>query len=250
MALDILVIPDPQVKEDVPTDHLAAAGRYAVWSRPDVIVFIGDVCDTPSLSRYNTAKETHNLTLKGDIGAAIAGLMRFLAPIRKARGYNPRLVICSGNHEPSVRIKRLIEDHPELDGSIIDKFEAFLGNQGFEIIPFLEVIDIEGIRFSHYHQNPSSVKGAPVGGMIETAIKNVGYSFVGGHTQGLKMGKRYLSDGTVHIGVVCGSFYMHKEGFMGVQGNNHWHGVVSLNNASNGDADISEVSLRTLLELY
>jgi hypothetical protein len=45
----IFVVPDTQVKPDAPIDHLLWAGRYAVDRKPDVVVFIGDHWDMPSL---------------------------------------------------------------------------------------------------------------------------------------------------------------------------------------------------------
>ena len=250
MSSNILVIPDTQITETSPTIHLQAAGKYAAHHMPDTIVVIGDWCDTKSLSQYNSVKSSQGLTLEGDMQAAILAMKIFLHPIKKKKGYSPRLVLCAGNHEPSVRIKRLMEDMPQLEGSLVDKFGKFLVKQGFEVIPFLEVVDIEGIRFSHYTVNPSSAKGMPVNGAIETSIKNVGYSFVSGHQQGLKTGKRYLSDGTVHLGVVAGSFYLHDEDYMNWQSNHHWHGIIDLHNAEDGDADIVEVRMASLLKEY
>ena len=49
-GLRIMVIPDTQVKPGVNTDHIAAAARYALKMRPDVICHIGDHWDMPSLS--------------------------------------------------------------------------------------------------------------------------------------------------------------------------------------------------------
>ena len=43
--MKICVIPDTQVKPDVPLDHLLYAGRYIASKKPDVIVMIGDWWD-------------------------------------------------------------------------------------------------------------------------------------------------------------------------------------------------------------
>lgn len=42
MATRIAVLPDTQVKDDVPTEHLEWAGKYLSEKKPDVIVMIGD----------------------------------------------------------------------------------------------------------------------------------------------------------------------------------------------------------------
>jgi len=250
MSSDILVIPDVQTREGVCTKHILAAGKYAAWHKPDVIVFIGDFADTPSLSMYNSKKQAEGLTLESDSAAAIAALKLFLKPIKKAKGYNPRLVITTGNHEISVRVKRLEEAQPELTGSIEDKFTKYMVSQGIEIVPYLEVVKIEGISFSHIFSNPCSLKGAPIGGAVETMIKNLGHSFVCGHQQRLSVGKRYLSNGDVHIGVVAGAFYSHEEPYMNAQSQHHWRGIIYLGNASNGNADIAEISLDSLMKDY
>ena len=44
-----LVIPDCQVKSDVPLENLEWIGRYIVDKKPDVIINIGDFADMPSL---------------------------------------------------------------------------------------------------------------------------------------------------------------------------------------------------------
>jgi len=36
------IIPDTQVKPDVPINHLEAAGNYIIEKQPDVIVHLGD----------------------------------------------------------------------------------------------------------------------------------------------------------------------------------------------------------------
>ena len=51
--MKILVIPDCQIKEGVPTDHLTWAGKAIVDYRPDVVVNLGDFADMPSLSTHD-----------------------------------------------------------------------------------------------------------------------------------------------------------------------------------------------------
>ena len=45
-----LVIPDTQCKPGHSFEHLEWAGQYAVKTKPDVIVHLGDHWDMPSLS--------------------------------------------------------------------------------------------------------------------------------------------------------------------------------------------------------
>ena len=55
--MKICVIPDCQIKEGVPTEHLEWAGQYIADKKPDVIVNIGDFWDMPSLSSYDKGRK-------------------------------------------------------------------------------------------------------------------------------------------------------------------------------------------------
>ena len=257
--MKLVFIPDTQVRAGVPTDHIEAAGNYIVRHKPDIVVVAGDWWDLPSLSRFNTNLEAEGLKLKADLDAGEAALHRLMRPLvaynqrRKANKksqYRPRLVFTVGNHDPQVRIPRLVESHPILEGFLQDKTDEMLALYGFEVHPFLESVNIGGIRFCHYFVNPHSKVGSPLGGMIDTQLKNAGFSFVQGHAQGLKMGKHYLTDGIVRLGIVAGSFYDHEERYLGPQGNKHWQGIIQLNEVKDGSADICELSLSYLKRKY
>ena len=245
-----VVIPDTQVKEGVPLFHLKAASNYIVEKKPDTIVVIGDWWDMPSLNKFGSSKELEGQRVLADLEIGKYAMDLFLKPIKECEGYEPRLIFCTGNHDPQVRIPRAIESAPNLEGLLIDDTDEWLESRGFEDYGFLEIVDIEGIWFSHYFQNPHSAKKAPLSGAMDTMLKNCGHSFVQGHTQGLKMGKHYLSDGSVRVGIVAGSFYLHDEEFMGRQGNEHWRGIIQLNDMRNGSADICELSANYLIRRY
>lgn len=255
--MKILYIPDVQQKEDSPVNHLRAAGNYLVRHRPDVVVVAGDWWDMESLNRFGSKYELEGKRIKADLDAGHRAMEVFLEPLRreqrrqsrnKKKVYKPRLVFTVGNHDPHVRLPRVYEEYPSLEGMFeIPDLEK---QYGFEVIPFLEIVEIEGIRFSHYFVNPHSAKKSPLGGAIDTMLKNAGFSFVQGHTQGLKMGKHYLADGTCKLGIVAGSFYQHNERYMGPQGNKHWRGIIMLNEVHEGGADICEISLNYLLRKY
>jgi hypothetical protein len=257
--MKLLIIPDAQVREGVPTEHIKAAGNYIVKHKPDHIVVMGDWWDMPSLSRFNSNLEAEGLKLKADLDAGDDAMMDLMMPsinynikrkAQKKRPYRPKMTYIVGNHDPQVRIPRLIQDHPILEGFLSCNTTAFLEGLGFEVVDFLEICNIEGIRFSHYIQNPHSVKGAPLGGAIDTMLKNAGHSFVMGHQQTYKMGKHYLSDGTQRLGIVAGAFYDHEERYQGPQGNRHWRGIVQLNEVKDGSADVCELSLEYLKGKY
>lgn len=255
----IICIPDTQVKPGVPIEHLFAAGNYICDSRPDKIVVLGDWWDMPSLSRYSSPKDVEGARVLADITSGKKAMELFLKPLQelqkrqaknKKRVYNPDMVFLTGNHDPMVRIPRLIEEYPTLEGFVPDDCKEWLIGLGFDVIDFLEVVDIEGIRFSHYFQNMHSAKKGPLSGNIVTMMKNAGFSFVMGHQQGKKCHSFKLGDGTNRLGIVAGSFYQHKENYEGPQGGNNWNGIIVLNEVKEGGADICEVSMNYLLANY
>jgi hypothetical protein len=248
----MIVIPDCQVKVGCPTDHIDAAARYVVEQRPDIILCLGDFWDMPSLSVFNSVRAAEGLRMRDDLDAGNNAMNSFMDIVRRGikKKDMPRLVFLFGNHTLSVRLKRFMEKHPEVEGMIHDETEPFLEKHGWEVYPFLDVVDIEGIQCSHYIQNPHSLKGAPLGGAIDTMMKNAGHSFIMGHQQTYKYGKHFLSDGSVRIGIVAGAFYQHDEDYMSIQGNKHWRGIFMLNEVKNGNADMCEVSMDFLLRNY
>lgn len=259
--MKIVVIPDTQVRPGVNTDHIKAAGNYIVKHRPDKVVVLGDWWDMPSLSNFNSNLEVEGKRVIEDIQAGNDAMELFLNPLKtlqrrqavnKKKVYIPDLIYTVGNHDPQVRIPRYIESNPIMAGMINGRdTDEYLMSKGFTVYDFMEIVEIEGIRFSHFFVNPHSARRGPLGGMIDTQIKNAGFSFVQGHTQGLKMGKHYLGDGTKRLGIVAGSFYSHDEDYMGPQGNaSHWRGIIQLNEVSDGGADICELSLDYLLRRY
>lgn len=259
MPNKIFVVPDTQVRAGVPTEHIKAIARYIVHLKPDTIVCIGDWWDMPALSVFNTKLMASGLRLKEDLDAGKEAMLDFMHIIavereriqrNKKKRWNPRFIFTVGNHDPQVRIPRYVEAHPELEGWMQDNTSEWLRGLGWEVYEFLEIATDSGISFSHYFQNMWSAKKSPIGGTIETMIKNVGFSFVQGHTQCLKLGKQQLGNGQQRIGVVAGSCYKHTETYMGTQGNNHWRGCIVLNEAHEGGADIMEVSLSYIERKY
>lgn len=248
----IIVIPDTQVKIGADIEHIRAAARYIVDHRPDIVLVGGDWWDCPSLSVFNSPRDSEGLRVIDDLTAGNHAMDEFMAIIRSGIPKNriPRLVYVIGNHDPQVRLPRFIEKNPHLEGMLEDTTTEFLEEHGFEVYPFLEIADIEGIKTAHYVQNPHSLKGSPLGGNVLTMLKNAGHSFIMFHQQTYQYHKRFLSDGSVQIGVVAGAFYPHSEAYMSPQGNEHWRGMFMLNEVRDGGGDMCEVSLNYLMRNY
>lgn len=254
-----LFIPDPQVKDGVPLHHLEALGNYIVEKQPEVIICAGDFADMPSLSSYDVGKKSfEGRSYTKDVEAARHAQEILLRPLRelqmrqtinKKKLYKPRMVMNLGNHDQG-RIERAIENDRKLDG-LISVADLGYEEYGWTINPFMEIITIDGIRYSHYFVNPHSLIKNCIGGNIETKLKNLGWSFSMGHQQTLQYGIQYLADGTRRQGLVAGAFYLHDEGYMNAQGNkSHWRGVIMKHQVVDGSYDPCFISMDYLLEKY
>lgn len=247
------IIPDTQVKWGVPTNHLRAAGNYVVARQPDVIIHLGDHWDMPSLSSYDRGtKKAEGRTYQEDIEAGIRGMTEFMKPIWKYNGkrrknrkkqYQPRMVFLLGNHEE--RIMRHVNANPELSGKC-SYDDLQLERMGWEVHDFLEMVEIDGVMYSHYFANPNT--GRPWGGVARTRLNNIGFSFTMGHQQGKDLAEKHLANGKALRALIVGSFYQHDEDYKGYQGNNHYRGCIYKHEVKGGDYCLMELSLNYLLE--
>jgi hypothetical protein len=254
-----VVIPDTQVDPDSPRDMLGWVGSYVVdqyVGRDNVdIIHLGDHAHMESLSSYDRGrKEMEGRRYSADIAAANAGFDELNAPLLKHNKHKAKLKekqwqprskrILLGNHEN--RINVAISLDAKLDGTISTDDLNYAAH-GWTVHPFLSVVQLEGVAFSHYFVN--NANGRPLSGMIETQIKNVGCSFVQGHRQGLKVGMVESVSGR-HRGIVAGSCYLKSEDYRGPQGAGEWRGILILHEVQNGDYCLMEVSLDFLCRRY
>lgn len=251
-----LYIPDNQVKCGVDLSYLDWIGKYIVRKRPDVIVNAGDFADMESLSAYDVSKRTaEGKRVQADIDIAHEGMRILLSPLHKLQAqqlanneevYEPRMVLTLGNHED--RINRHVNANPNLHGFLsIDNlmYEEF----GWEVVPFLTPIVIDGISYCHYF--PNNMTGKPLGGSAMNMLKTIGCSFTQGHRQTVDITTRFLpTNGQQQIGLIAGSCYLHEEDYKGVQGNHHWRGIIVKHNVRNGSYDPLFISLDWLKSEY
>lgn len=237
--MKILVIGDTQVRPEHDLSYLELMGRYALHVRPDVIVFIGDHWDMYSLNYYTKGKLNHEgKRYNEDIEAGNEGMRAFWHAItihnlkrkrNKKSQYTPRKIFCIGNHEE--RIRRVVNDNPHLEG-LMGYHHFDLDCYGFEIYDYLEPVEIEGVVFCHYF--PSGTMGRPTG-TPQLILQKKMQSCVCGHQQGLQFATAYDAMGRRRTAIINGSSYLHDEGYLGHQGNNHWRGVVVLHNVKDGE---------------
>jgi len=248
-GIDIMLIGDMQVKPRIDLGYCERIGRYCAEEKPDVIVNIGDFADMPSCSMHEEAgSKSYSLqNYKDDILSVHLGMKLMMEPIQaeiKRTGWNPRLVMCLGNHEH--RIDRTLEAIPKLDG-LIGLPDLEYERWGFEIYPFLQPVEVAGITFSHYF--PSGQMGRPISS-ARAMLTKLHTSAVAGHQQGrdIAFGKR--ANGKQITCIIAGSAYVHDEDYLNAQTNNHWRGFYMLNDCVDGEFEEKAVSMKYLRRRY
>src|SRR3990167_11012151 len=255
MTKRILIIPDTQIKENVPLEHITLIGKYLVEKKPEVVVMLGDWADMPSLSSYDVGlKSYEGRRYKTDIEISRKAMKLLFDPmisynakagINHKERYKPRLVMLGGNHE--FRIIKAVNKDAKLEGvlSLTDLgYEEF----GWEVYPFLEPVIIEGIAMCHYF--PSGVMGRPVT-TAQALLSKMHMSCIAGHLPGLQFARATRADGKQLTSIIAGSCYLHSEEYMSPLVNRqNWHGIIMLHDVRDGDFDIMPVSLRYLMKKY
>lgn len=254
MSKSILVVPDTQVKEGVPLDHLRWLGNYIVKKRPDIIVHIGDHADMPSLSSYDVGKKSfEGRRYSKDIEAAKVGMRVLLNPLwqlqerqanSKHRVYRPDMHLTMGNHEN--RINRAVNNDPKLEG-LISTDDLGYSDFGWNVHDFLSVITLQGISFSHYFA--TGAMGRP-SSTANAQLNRQHTSCIAGHQQGLQIATGKRADGALLTSIIAGSCYLHDEDYLGTQGNNHWRGALMLHGCENGQFDLNLLPMRYLQAKY
>lgn len=250
-----IYVPDTQVRPGVPTNHIEWIAAYIVEKQPDSIIVGGDWWDFPSL---NSHEQPGSLTLEGtriqeDIWVGNQAFKRFADPIKheiarqkknkRSNPWNPYCIFTDGNHEN--RADRVASSSAKFQGIISSDL---CDTQFFKRVPFLQIAWVDDIAYSHFFSNPHS--GKPIGGTAQNRLTRIGTSFVQGHQQGLDYGTKLLGSGRNISGVVAGSAYTHIENYRGNQGQQHFRGIIVLNEVMGGNFLPMAVSLDFLCKKY
>lgn len=242
------VLPDVQAKPGIDFTYLENIGKYVVAKQPDKIICIGDFADMESLSSYDRGtKSFEGRRYVKDVEAAREAMATFLNPILQynatqkrngKRQYKPELHLTLGNHEH--RIVRAVNDDSKLDG-VLSVSDLDYEGYGWKVYPFLEVVVLDGVAYSHYF--PTGVAGRP-SPSAQSQLMKKHMSCIAGHQQGLQIATGYRADGRMLTSVIAGSCYEHNEDYMGPQQNQHWRGALMLHDVKDGAFDIMPISLK------
>lgn len=248
------VIPDVQIKPGVPNDHLTWAAAYITEKKPDTIICLGDFADMQSLSSYDKGKKCfEGRRYTEDIISAKTAMSKFMMSIRqeqerlrrnKDKGWYPKFVLTLGNHEN--RIDRAINDDSKLDG-LINVEDLDYARFGWEVIPYLQPITIDGVSYCHYYT--SGILGRPVTSARMLLTKHH-MSCVAGHQQGRDIAYGKRADGQNMTAIISGSYYLHDEDYLNPQTNNCWRGIWFLHEVVDGQFDELPLSINYLKQRY
>lgn len=249
-----LILPDVQIRPGDDTTFLTNIGQYLVEKQPERFICLGDFADMASLSSYDQGKKSfEGRRYVHDIEATRVGMTALLKPLNDynqkqrrngKKQYKPHMVLTLGNH--CDRITRAINSDPKLDGTLSLRdlgYEEF----GWEVHPFLEVVILDGVAYSHFFTTGVSGRAAST---ASAQLNRKLMSCVSGHQQTFDIAMRVRADGKRLTSVICGACYEHQEDYLGPQGNQHYRGCLMLHNVDDGQFDLVPVPLAYLKEKY
>ena len=240
-----LVIGDPHCNPKASNDRFLWAGKMARDLKPTTIVCMGDFASMDSLSSYDKGKKSfEGRRYKKDIDHAHDALEKFNKGLN---GRRPRKIMLLGNHED--RIDRIVDETPELDGTISTKDLNFK-EYGWEVIPYQEPISINGVHYCHNY--PTGIMGKPISGdnvARALLLKNKVSSTVG-HCHLFDYSMCTIPSGRIVIGLSAGCYLHHKEDYARNTQRMWWSGLIVKRNVRNGEYDLETVEYNAVRRKY
>lgn len=250
-----VVIPDAHAKPDTDNERFDILGEFILSQRPDTVICLGDFADMEALSSYDRGKKSfEGRRYNRDVASVRDALDRLHRAINvhndqqrrnKKKLYEPRLIMCLGNHE--VRIDRATNMEPMLDGTIsID--DLGYKEYGWEVHPFLEAVNVDGIYYSHYFV--SGVLGNPIGGVTpaKSIIAKHMVSCTGGHSHVYDMAVATSPNGRRINGLVAGCYFEYPMEFAHATQHLWVPSVTVKHDVQDGEYDIERWSMKRLRE--
>jgi hypothetical protein len=153
-----------------------------------------------------------------------------------------------GNHEH--RINRAIEcDAAMLEGTI-DMADLRYRQFGWDVVPFKDVINIDGIAYSHYHI--SGVMGQAIGGIHPAAnlLNKHLTSCTAGHAHIVDYSVKTNAFGKKLHGLVAGVFDNNHHDYAGKANDLWWRGLVMKHEVVDGTYEPEFISMARLEKMY
>lgn len=243
-----LIIPDSHATPGKHNKRYEWLGHLINDIKPDVVIDIGDWWDMASLCSYDKGtKGFEGRRYKADIDAGLDAQDRMFSIIRKQKKKLPRFVRTLGNHE--ARISKAVDRDPVLEGTIgLSDLQS--KEYGWEEIPFLEPVVVDGVTYQHYFT--SGIMGRPIGGEAHARaliLKQL-TSCTQGHSHLFDYAVRSDAAGRKIHGCVVGVYQDYDSGYAGPS-NKLWNrGVVIKREVEDGNYDVERISLERIKRAY
>ncbi|ANS05894.1 hypothetical protein [uncultured Mediterranean phage] len=242
-----MLIGDSHHQAGVSTDRVVWAARLANTHRPDVIVDMGDWADMPSL--WNLGNDRGRKSVEGaNVGEDIQAAREARERFQNELDYEPRLVSCVGNHEN--RIDRFVDFFPMHSGTYT--IEALGAEEfGWEVVPYGEVVVINGVCYCHTPLNPGT--GKEIAGIhkahqaLTKGMMSVGF----GHDHMRLYRELLRADQSKAMSIGTGCYFEHHEVYAGPTGNsNWWRGLVLVRDVCNGYGNVEFLPIEDIKRQY
>ena len=241
-------IGDSHARPDVSNDRFKWLGKFAREYQPEVIINLGDWASMESLSSYDKGK----LSFEGrryykDIDSANDAIEKFENEIAKARGYKPKKISLRGNHE--ARIDRVVDEQPQFSG-LISGDQIKFKEHGWDDIPFLVPITIDGVTYSHYFT--SGIMGRPIGGLnLAQSLIRLGHcSCVQGHTHLFSYAEQTAADNRKLFGMSAGWYADHWDSYAGPANSLRWAGIALVKDVFDGFGAVEKHDFSTIKKRF
>lgn len=241
-----LIIGDSHAHPDYSNERFTWLGKLIHDVKPDVVINIGDLADMASLCHGSKAKELEGKRYVSDCDAARDAQERLFTEVRRHKKKLPRFVWTLGNHD--IRPERFVEDNPKFAGKIKNEDIGY-NDFPWEVIPFLDHVEIGGIAYSHYFT--SGIMGRPIGGTHPawTIVKKRNQSSTCGHSHVLDY-KVDKTPGRSLMGLCVGNFVDYKADYAG-PANDMWsNGIAICHNVEDGLYDFQWISMNHIKKEY
>jgi hypothetical protein len=243
--LTVLPIGDSHSHPEVPNDRYRWAGRMAADLGADVVVDMGDWNDVDSLNHYDKGKRCfEGRRLWKDMDAAIEAQEFFRDGLS---GHQPILVRCLGNHEH--RLARVAELEPEYGDKITIK-DMKSEEYGWNVVPFLEPVQVAGTFFVHYLEKRGSSRA--ISGVVSArnTLLAAHRSIVVGHSHVRSYYEEAAIDGKRLISLNAACFFENHMAYAGRDNNLFGRGLHVLRNMQDGEFETEWVEMTSIERRY
>lgn len=245
-----IVVGDAHVDPEVSNERFEWLGRFVADRKPDVVVDIGDWSDMGSLCSYDKGTSGfEGRRYRKDIEHTLDSREIFNKSLRESSDINVRLVSCIGNHEQ--RIARAIDADPAVLEGTIDIDDLGHAEYGWEVAPFLEPIQVDGITYCHYFA--AGIMDRPIGGEhgAYTILAKKSMSCVWGHSHILDFCSRNDAMGRKIVALNAGCYFEHDLTYVSKQVNSMLcRGLAVITTLEMGGFDLEWVSMERIKNQY